>query len=293
MLDRLLPINIFAAILKNFDVEQIAEVRLRCNAPVTVCCNAGYKLLTFEGQPVIASRDDILSVVSIAAENSVYAVNDAIKKCFLYYGAGVRIGLSGEGVFENYEKISTVKNISSLCIRIPHQVFGCLKQYSYISDIPQNTLIISPPAGGKTTLLRELARLASYNGYNTLFLDERRELAAVTEGVPSLDIGPCSDVLTGIPKKLAYENAVRTLNPEIIVIDELFGREEAHCVADIARCGVKFFATLHSANLESVLNSEYNELIALCKYVFVLSKRPNAGNIAAFYDVERDGICLR
>ncbi|MDE5601832.1 MAG: Flp pilus assembly complex ATPase component TadA [Clostridia bacterium] len=137
----------------------------------------------------------------------------------------------------------------------------------------RSTIIISPPCGGKTTLLRELARLISAHK-NVVVIDERYELAAVSEGVPTLDIGE-SDVVSGVPKAVAYENCVRAMNPDVIVTDELFRVADVAAICDVMRSGVKVIASVHGDSVDSLRASDtYCELIKRFELAVVLKRKP-------------------
>ena len=142
----------------------------------------------------------------------------------------------------------------------------------------KNTLVISPPYGGKTTLLRELARICS-SEHDTLVIDERFELAAAQNGIPTLDVGD-ADVVSGVVKSVAYENTIRAMAPEVIVTDELFRASEAAAVCDIVRSGVKVFASLHGDGVESALRSAAFACLKEVMEVYILlSPTPRVGTV--------------
>ena len=147
------------------------------------------------------------------------------------------------------------------------------------------TSVIGQNGGGKTTLLRELARISSARA-DTLIIDERGEIAAASSGVPTLDVGD-ADVLTGVPKRIAYENTVRAMSPEVIVTDELFRGREAEAVCDMVRSGVKVFASLHGRGAESVFRSPiFGRLAEVMEVYIVLSPHPVAGTVAEVLTAE-------
>ena len=172
-------------------------------------------------------------------------------------------------------RLMSVKNVAFVTIRIPHQIKGVADKIS--NDVlkdgrVRSTLVISPTGAGKTTLLRELARVASAR-YNVVMMDERYELCAMSKGVPLLDIGDC-DVVSGIPKKYAYENCVRAMNPDVIVTDELFGKEDVKAISDFVRCGVSVFASLHGESIRSIEKSDFAPLLDVFEVVCVLGRNP-------------------
>ena len=270
-----------AAVAAVADEGAVTELRLRVGRPLIV--------LTAEARRAARLPSGAPFVVAVASDFSVYAVNDQLVRGYVSR-RGIRIGVAGEGVAEG-GRLITVKHIAFLTVRIPHEVKGAADgvRGAVFGGGVRNTLVISPPYGGKTTMLRELARLASEN-YDTLVIDERFELAAAENGVPTLDVGDC-DVVSGVGKLAAYENTIRAMNPEVIVTDEamnpevivtdeLFRGEEAEAVADIARSGVKVFASLHGDGVESVAGSPvFRRLLDVAETYIVLTPRPRAGTV--------------
>lgn len=226
-------------------------------------------------------REDVERVLALASDFSVYAVNDQLVRGYMAR-RGIRIGVAGEGVVEG-GNVLTMKHIAFLTVRIPHEIKGAadgIRGAVFADDGVKSTLIISPPYGGKTTLLRELARLAGARR-NTLVIDERFEIAAAENGVPTLDVGDC-DVVSGVGKLVAYENTIRAMSPEVIVTDELFREAEVDAVCDAVRSGVKVFATLHGAGLESVTRSPvFSRLLSVMELFVVLSPVPRVGTVVS------------
>ena len=257
----------------------VTELRLRVGRPLVVLTAEARRAARLpSGAPFVVRREDIERVLAVASDFSVYAVNDQLVKGYVSR-RGIRIGVAGEGVAES-GRLLTMKHIAFLTLRIPHEVKGAadgVKEAVFGGGV-KNTLVISPPYGGKTTFLRELARLSSMS-YNTLVIDERWELAAAENGVPTLDLGDC-DVVSGVSKLDAYENTVRAMNPEVIVTDELFRREEADAVCDAARCGVKVFASLHGESIEGALRAPaFGRLAEAAEVCVLLSPHPRAGTL--------------
>lgn len=254
--------------------DNLAELRMRVDK-VLVAIKRGREqcVVKRKGVEYVTSKQDIEDVISRVTNMSFYSASDELMRGYIPFGK-YRIGVCGEGISEN-GTLMGIKNISYLAIRIPHQIYGVADDI--INDIMQwknvrNTLIISPTGGGKTTMLRELARLASYV-HNVVVIDERYELAAVSDGIPTLDIGE-ADVMSGVPKKYAYECAIRAMNPDIIVTDELFGISEVDAILDAMRCGVKVFASLHANKIDDVEKGDYKSLLDAFECVVTLGKNP-------------------
>lgn len=235
--------------------EELCEIRVRSNKNLVV--------YTFGGRHVtdyIATQEDIDYILKIATSRSLYAVEESIKCGYISCDGGIRIGVSGEAVLDN-GKLRSIKNINSLVIRIAKSVQNLPMEVLPIINNFDNTLILSPPFLGKTTLLREMTRRLSDKGKDILVIDERNEISATVDGKQNLDLGANTDVMVGVPKIACYEGAVRTMAPDIIVTDEIFGEREVDCLVDSVRSGVKVMATAHACNIDKfLLNKSYAPL---------------------------------
>ncbi len=276
--------NLARAVADAVGEGEIAELRLRAGkAPLAVTISGKrIKICPFAGFSVL--KDDIDGILLRATNMSLYSVSDELLQGYIPAN-GVRIGVGGEGVAEN-GKLIGMKNICYLVIRVPHQVKGAADEvFEHIALIKdgaatvKSTLVIAPPCGGKTTMLRELARKAS-QFKSTVIIDERREIACAVNGAPTLDVGD-SEVISGVKKCVAYENALRAMSPEVLVTDELFRKEEVQMIEDAVRTGVKVFASVHGENLESLKRSEiFAPLVGLFEVAVELSPPP-VGKISA------------
>lgn len=243
----------------------LTEIRVRVEKPLVV-----YTLNERKKIDYIANKKDIDYILKIATNGSIYAVEETIKQGFITCEGGIRIGISGEGVLDNGQ-LRSIQNINSLVIRIAKSVACLPKEVEFIVKNFDNTILLSPPYLGKTTLLREMTKNLSNRGNDVLVIDERNELSASVDGVANLDLGENTDILVGIPKVACYEGAVRTMSPDIIVTDEIFGKKEADCLVDVARCGIKFMASAHSASIDSfVAVDEYKSLKNIVKNFVLL-----------------------
>lgn len=273
--------------LRYVNLKYVYEIRLRANLPVFINYAGAYKYLSNTGitdrkeNAIYPTAEDVEECIFQAGRYSIYAMEEQIKKGFITADCGERIGLAGEYVFEKGQVLS-IRNFSSICIRLPHEVVGCCNAIYHhcMSDVVRCVLIMSPPGLGKTTILRDIARLVSQrtNG-NILICDERGELAIG-------DIGESCDVMKFCDKATAFEAGVRALRPDIIITDEL---SEKDCVA-VQRAifsGIKVIASAHIANRE-YLKQPFIPLFE--RYVLLDSKR--IGKLRAIYDEEgREMIC--
>ncbi|MGB9814096.1 MAG: stage III sporulation protein AA [Thermovenabulum sp.] len=267
----ILPINIRGIMqkIKDEKLAELEEIRLRTGKPLTLIFTENDFFVTFEGfltqNPAIAykvTEEDALRLLSLISQNSIYAVEEEIKNGYLTLKGGHRIGLVGKAVVEN-GKIKTLKHISGFNIRIAREVIGAAdKVLPFIIDKDGqilNTLILSPPKAGKTTLLRDLIRQISngnpklnLRGFKVGVVDERSEIASCFEGIPQKDVGLRTDVLDACPKALGIMMLLRSMSPEIIATDEIGRPEDVTAIEEAINAGVKLIATAHGKDIEDV-----------------------------------------
>lgn len=188
---------------------------------------------------------EISAVLEAASRASYHAVTDELRRGYLAAPGGVRVGVCGTAVTDG--GIKTLRELSSLSVRIPRQVRGAgAAAIAAVKD--SSALIFSPPGGGKTTFLRELVRTVSDAGRRVSLCDERGELAGVCAGLPQFDVGRCTDVLSGAPKAEGALLLLRAMNPEVVAMDEISAPEDARSIETLLGCGVRIFATVHAAS---------------------------------------------
>ena len=268
-----LPIQIRKIIEEREKEFSIEEIRLRSNKQLCLKIGQETKILDY-----YVTQQDVLQAFEKVCENSVYSYRRQICEGYITIRGGHRVGIVGSAVIDNGQTIN-INYISSLNFRIARQKIGCSNKI--IEDIINakensiyNTLIISPPGCGKTTLLRDIVRNIS-NGINILgftgktvgVVDERGEIAAMYKGIPQNDIGVRTDVIDNMPKPVAMRMLVRSMCPDVIACDEIGSLEDVNAI-DYAMCsGVKGIFTAHGKDLEEVeQNPELCKL--LNKHVF-------------------------
>ena len=152
----------------------------------------------------------------------------------------------------------------------------------------KNTLIISPPGSGKTTLVRDIIYKLSNEKKidNILVVDERFEIAASGES-SNIDVGIRSDIISGSEKGFAFNEALKTMSPKVIVTDEISSQADTESVCSAIKSGVKVIATAHAENISDLKSKKYFEGIIRDKYferIIVLSSRMGVGTIDGVFD---------
>lgn len=288
----ILPEWLYLQISNNFNLSQIQELRIRKNQPVQINYKGEYIELKVNSglylKPVIATKELIDYIISLATKQSLYAFDEQIKNGYIVTENGIRIGICGTAVNSN-DKITFIKNISSLNIRIAHKINGCCDEViNYICSKThvKNTLIISAPGAGKTTLLRDIINKLSDNFgvQNIMVVDEKFELAGEKQ---MFDLGRNVDVMQGTNKNFAFTSGIKVMNPSVIATDELISEEDIEGVKFAIRSGVKVLATVHANSLEELKTKKYFEEIIKNKYferIIALSKRNGVGTIEGVFD---------
>lgn len=263
------------------------EFRLRAGQPMSVLLPTGEVPL-----PVHVEPEELEALCDLATEFSRYAAAETLREGYLSVRGGFRIGLCGTAVMKDGVN-TNLKNLSSAAVRIAREkpgiadgvAPGLFRDGDFVS-----TLILSPPGGGKTTLLRDLVRQLSegvgeYGSRRVSLIDERGEVAVMYRGEPQMNVGPRTDVLDACPKALGIPIVLRAMNPQIIAVDEITVREDLRAVSMAAGCGVRLLATIHAAGVEELRQKPlYAQLLA--DRVFRLAVRVVPTEAGRFYQVE-------
>ncbi len=264
-----LPEKIRSPVSKS-GTDRLLEVRMRCGEKLLAVFKSGSYLLSPTGEllrerknAMTVTDGDIKSALELITSFSLYAYENEIKNGFITISGGHRIGICGEADIGK-NGITHLKSIQSLNYRFAREIIGCSD--SFMGKIVENgdiknTLVVSPPMCGKTTLLRDIARNLSLLGKRVSIIDERGEIAASAGRTSPFDMGFGCDILSGAPKADGMLYMLRSMSPDVIITDEIGGNADLEAIREIKKRGVSVIASLHGRDtklpdFDTVINLE-------------------------------------
>lgn len=290
---KILPQGIKEIVINLNDLSHLQEIRAKVRRPLML--QLGSKEITTE---YTVTQEDLKVIVQRISNYSAYAFEEEIRQGYITIKGGHRVGLCGSCVMEG-KRVKTIKSISSVNIRIGRAVKGCsdnVMKYIVDNDSILNTIIISPPKCGKTTLLRDMARNLSdgmnsikLSGKKVCIVDERSELAGCFEGIPQMNVGVRTDVLDSCLKSEGIMMAIRSMSPDVVICDEIGTNSDMESIIMAMNCGINLVTSIHGFGIED-LNKRmvFKELVdnKVFRRAIILSNANGVGTIESIYDFQ-------
>ncbi|HET7656849.1 MAG TPA: stage III sporulation protein AA, partial [Bacillales bacterium] len=166
-------------------LDQAEEIRMRVHLPLEVVIQGKPFYPRLDGRPYFVSVKDAEDLLNRLSHHSLYALEEELKRGYITIQGGHRVGIAGKVITEK-GRVKMIRDISSFNIRIARQKIGVAA--AFIPFLYENrwcnTVLIGPPQTGKTTLLRDLARIIScgdkkhaIHSCKVGIVDERSEIA--------------------------------------------------------------------------------------------------------------------
>lgn len=292
-----MPVYIKEILMNIEHIENIQEIRLKVDKPV---------ILQISDREVITNynitSENIKTILKKMSNYSIYSIEPELKQGYITINGGHRVGICGNCIIEN-NIVKTIKNVSSLNIRVCKEILGCsdkIMQFILEDKNVLNTIIISPPKCGKTTLVRDITRNLSdgmenfkLDGKKVCVVDERSEICACSDGIPQLKVGLRTDVLDNCPKSQGIMMAIRSMSPDVIVCDEIGTYDDIKSILAALNCGVNLITTIHGFGIEDLKSRDvFKEVLKnnVFKRAIVLSGRRGVGTVEYIYDFSKNTI---
>ncbi|MCY6959957.1 stage III sporulation protein AA [Clostridium brassicae] len=278
-------------------IENMQEIRIKIKMPLQYYLGKKEVITKY-----IITEEDVRIILQRMSNYSIYAFEEEIKNGYITIKGGHRVGICGSCVMEG-DKVKTIKNIASLNIRICRQIIGCSNEIipSIVEeDKVLNTIVISPPKCGKTTLIRDITKNLSngmrmnngmrLSGKKICVIDERSEIAGCSNGVPQMDVGIRTDVLDSCLKSEGIMMAVRSMSPDVIVCDEIGTYKDIESILTALNSGVNLITTIHGFGIEDLyMRGVFKDILDnnVFKRAIVLSDSKEVGKIKYIYDFDK------
>lgn len=278
----------------------VTEIRLRSGRPVALSTADGICFVTTDGSLLPYPENAAVETTHAMLQNcfqaicgySVHSFSACISNGFVPLPGGHRAGVCGTAFVDGNGQFA-LKNITSINLRVARMAFcHCgpqLLQLLHGADI--GVIVAGAPGSGKTTLLRTVLKELSDVGKKAAVIDERFEIIPVERTGFHMEVPLHCDVLSGYPKHIGMQHALRALAPDVIVCDEIGTAEEIAAVFQAANAGVGLVVTIHAADMDTLQKRpQYVELLRTGAFhqVVFLKGRTMPGEIREVVDVKTD-----
>ncbi|WP_193064743.1 stage III sporulation protein AA [Oceanobacillus oncorhynchi] len=277
---------------------QLQEIRVRIHQKIEFIFDSAVCWLD---EPLPHKKEAVF-ILNQLSEYSLYRLEEELRNGFITIEGGHRVGIAG-GIITADQKVKAIQPVSFFNIRIAKQKKGCADMLMpYIYDgIYQHTMILGAPQSGKTTIIRDICRQiasqsATSRSKKVTIVDERSEIAASIRGVPQHDIGMRTDVLDACPKAEGMMMAIRTLSPDILIVDEIGTEKDVEAIIEASQAGVKVICTVHAGDMADLYRRPIMQKIVqelIFERYLLLGQGKKIGKLACAFDKDGNPISFK
>ena len=273
----------------------LQEIRCRPNQPIELIFDEHVVWV----EDMIPNQKDRQFILNQLSEFSLYRMEDELREGYITIEGGHRVGLAGK-VNTLGGLVKAVHHVTFLNIRIAKEKIGvALPIMSYIYDENYlNTLFIGPPQAGKTTFIRDVSRLIA-TGWRNIpaskvgIIDERSEISASIKGVPQHNVGLRTDVMDACPKAEGMMMLIRSMSPDVLIVDEIGSKRDVDAIMEAINAGVKVICTIHGQTVAELKRRPSLQPVFeqnIFQRIVVLDKEKQPGQIQQIYDAKEVNI---
>ncbi|ASN05277.1 stage III sporulation protein AA [Virgibacillus necropolis] len=288
---RLFPEHIKDAIQRKVQDRwtELQEIRFRLNQPIELIYDSKIDWI----HSVKPESQDGIFVLNQLSNFSLYRMEDELREGYITIEGGHRVGLAGK-VNTLGGTVKAIQHITFFNIRIAKQkinVASPIIPYMY-KEKYMNTLFIGAPQTGKTTLIRDIVRLIA-TGWKDIpakkvaVIDERSEIGGSIKGVPQHNVGIRTDVMDACPKAEGMMMMIRSMSPDVLVVDEIGSKKDVQALMEAILAGVVVVCSVHGQTLEEIKKRPSMQTLFqqnVFKRFVLLEKNQQPGFVHAIYD---------
>ncbi|MFD2045976.1 stage III sporulation protein AA [Ornithinibacillus salinisoli] len=278
--------------------DKLQEIRLRLNQPVELIFDEAIEWI-YALKP---TRKDGVYMINQLSEFSLYRMEDELREGYITIEGGHRVGISGK-VNTLGGSVKAIQHITFMNIRIAKEKVGAANSIiPYLYDkCYLNTLFVGAPQSGKTTLIRDVTRIIATGWKDILpkkvgVIDERSEIAASIKGIPQHDLGLRTDVMDACPKAEGMMMMIRSMSPEVLVVDEIGSEKDVEALIEAINAGVTVICTIHGQSLQELKHRPSVQPLLqqeVFRRIILLENSSVPGKVHKVYNEKGDNVLQR